>query len=241
METFVGVAWTGEGWLAAVYDEAGFRRGATFEEIGGLWATHAETAERICVGVPVGLPSEGSDERAPDPLVRSHLPDHAVPRVPVRAAVHKQTRRAAARVNERRTGQPLDERAWSLAVPIRQVDSLLRHVAETPPVFREAHPELCYRAFAGAVATQPRGSAAGYAQRLNALEAYEEGAAIAVRAVARAAADTPARVADALDAVALGLTAAPGPYPLRALPEKLAPDEAGLPLGVVYRGEDALS
>lgn len=238
---YVGADWAGGQWLAAAFEGEAFAGARLYGEAGELWSAYAERAERICVDAPIGLPSGGEEERACDRLAREAVGPRArsVFRVPVREAVHKQSRRAASRVNERKTGTGIGAHTWSIAAPVRQLDNLLRNVAPTREAFREADPEVCFRAFAGEPLTHAKTTAAGYAERMDALEAYDPDAPGVVREVARAGGDE-ATVDDALDAVALALTARPGDDPLRSLPPEPPLDDEGLPMEMVYRSSEEL-
>lgn len=233
---YVGADWAGGGWLAAAFEGESFAGAAFYREAGELWSAHGERAERICVDAPIGLPTAGREERACDELAREAVGPRSssVFRVPVRAAVHKQSRRAASLVNERKTGTGIGVHTWNIAAPVRQLDSLLRNVAPTREAFRESHPEVCFRAFAGEPLAHAKTTAAGYAERMDALEAHDPDAPDVVRDVARAGGDE-ATVDDAVDAVALALTARPGENPLRSLPPDPPVDDEGLPMEIVYR------
>lgn len=238
---YVGADWAGGGWLAAVFEGGAFAEAALHGEAGELWSAYGERAERICVDAPIGLPTDGPEERECDRLAREAVGPRAssVFRVPVREAIHKQSRRAASRVNERKTGTGIGAHTWNIAAPVRQLDSLLRNVAPTREVFREAHPEVCFRAFAGEPLAHAKTTAAGYAERMDALEAYDPDAPGLAREVARAGGGE-ATVDDALDALALALTARPGDEPLRSLPPDPPTDDEGLPMEMVYRSAERL-
>lgn len=240
--TYVGADWAGGQWLAVAFAGDTFGEAVLYDDIGQLWSAYGETAERICVDAPIGLKTDGSEERPCEPLARAVLGSRApsVFRVPVRAAIHKQKRRAASRVNERRTGTGIGAQTWGIAAPVRQLDRLLRNVSPTREVFCEAHPEVCFRAFAGEPLAHSKTTAAGYAERMDALEAYDASAPDVVRRTARATAGSGATVDDVLDAVALALTARPGEHPLRSLPPDPPTDDEGLPMRMVYRAPEPL-
>lgn len=238
---YVGADWAGGGWLVAVFEGEMFAGAALHSEAGELWSGYGERAECICVDAPIGLPTDGREERDCDRLAREVVGPRSssVFRVPVREAIHKQSRRAASRVNKRKTGAGIGAHTWNIAVPVRQLDNLLRNVAPTQEAFREAHPEVCFRAFAGEPMAHAKTTAAGFAERMDALEGYHPGAPSLVREVARAGGDK-ATVDDAVDAVALALTARPSENPLRSLPPDPPVDDEGLPMEVVYRSAEQL-
>jgi len=239
---YVGAAWAGDSWVAVAFDGAGFDGGAVFPGVGDLWAHYEERAERILVGVPIGLHESGEDERECDSLARGVLGARSgtVVSPPVREATRKRRYPAANRVNERKTGRELSKRAFAISDAVAAVDELLQNVPEARPVFVESHPEVCFRAFAGEPLEHSKRYAAGYAERLRTLAGYDRDAPPAVQAAAEATGDHEVRVEDVLDATALAYTARPGPGDLHSLPADPPTDPAGLPMRIVYRSETTL-
>lgn len=238
---YVGVGRCPDGWLAVAYTTE-YDHAAVHEEVGQVWATYEDTAERILVDVPIGLREEGSEPRPPDRLARQVLGDRraSVFEPPVREATRKQRYRTAKRVNERRSGKSLSKQAFAVADQIAAVDELLCNVAETRTVFAEAHPEVCFRAFAGEPLSYREPTAAGYAERMRALADFDVDAPPAVQRAAAATGGHDVAVDDVLDAVALALTARPGPGELRSLPPDPPTDAQGLPMRMVYRATQPL-
>jgi predicted RNase H-like nuclease len=241
MAAYIGVEWTGGGWLAVVFDRAGFDHAAVFEEVGGLWHRYEETAEQLLVGVPVGL-SEDSGDRPCDLLARQLLGPRqtAVVAPPVREATRKRRYPAAKRVTERTTDGTLSKRAFAYSEPIAVVDELVRNVPEARTAFAESHPELCFRAFAGEQLQYPETTAGGYAERMRALATFDTDAPPVVQRVAEAVGGTDTTVEDVLGAVALAYTVCPGPGRLRSLPPDPARDPEGLAMGMQYRAAEPL-
>jgi predicted RNase H-like nuclease len=241
MAAYLGVDRSNSGWLAVAFDRTGFDHAAVFEEVGGLWHRYEEVTERALVDVPIGL-RENSGERECDRLARQVLGPRgaAVVTPPVREATRKRRYPAATRVNERTAGRELSKRAFAVSDAIAAVDDLLRNVPEARGAFAEAHPEVCFRAFAGSPLEHSAETAGGYAERMKALATFDADAPPVVQRVAEAVAGTEATVADVLDAVALAYTARPGPGRLRSLPPDPPRDPKGLPMGTRYRGTDLL-
>lgn len=239
---YVGVDWASGDWLAVAYTEAGYDHAEVYEEVGGVWSRYEETAERIAVDVPIGLREEGEEPRPPEPLAREVLGSRhtAVFTPPVREAARKQSYQAATRANERKSGRGLSTQAFALAGPITDVDELLQAIDEARDVFLEAHPEVCFRAFAGEPLDHSKTVAAGYAERMRALAGFDRDAPPTVQAVAEATAGHEVGVDDVLDAVALALTVRPGPGSLRSLPPDPPTDPTGLPMQMVYRAAEPL-
>ncbi|WP_415382977.1 DUF429 domain-containing protein [Halosimplex sp. TS25] len=240
---YVGVDWSEAAWFAVAFDRAGFDHAAAFTEIGDLWVRYEERAECVLVDVPIGLVEEGEEGRRCDALTRDVLGPMAdtvvVP--PVREATRKRRYPAAQRVNERKAGRGITERAFAMSDGIAAVDELLRNVPEANAAFAESHPELCYRAFAGEPLEHSSAYAAGYAERMRTLARYDRDAPPTVQAAAAATEGYEVAVADVLDAVALAYTAAPGDGDLLTIPTDPDTDAEGLPMGITYRADEPLA
>jgi predicted RNase H-like nuclease len=239
---YVGVDWSGGSWVAVSFGPGGFEETAVFDEIGGVWLTYEERAERILVDVPVGLLEGGSEGREVERLAREVLGKRrsAVLTPPVREATRKRRYTVAARAHERKTGGSLSKDAFEMSEAIAAVDELLQEIPETRGVVAEANPEVCFRAFASETLEHPETVAAGYAERMRALADYDRDAPPTVQRAAEDTAGHGVSIADVLDAVALAYTAAPGPGTLRTLPADPPLDETGLPMAIHYRAEQSL-
>ncbi|MFB6140652.1 MAG: DUF429 domain-containing protein [Halosimplex sp.] len=239
---YVGADRSGGSWFAVAFDRSGFDHAAAFDEIGDLWVRYEERAERVLVDVPIGLLEAGESGRRCDELARSALGEmaDAVVSPPVREATRKRRYPAAQRTNERKTGRGLSERAFAMSDAIAAVDELLRNVPEARTAFAESHPEVCYRAFAGAPLEHDPAFAAGYAERMRTLARHDRDAPPVVQAAAAATEGREIAVADVLAAVALAYTAAPGSGDLRTLPADPPTDDEGLPMGIAYRADSPL-
>lgn len=240
---YVGVDWSESGWFAVAFDGSGFDHAEVFNEVGGVWAAYEETADRILVDVPVGLREDGQAERPPETAARAVLGPRAsaVVTPPVREAARKRRYPAAERVTERKTGASLSEAAFAASDAVVAVDELLAEVSEARAAFREAHPEVCFRAFAGTTLDHAATVAAGYAERMRALATFDRDAPPVVQSAAEATAGSSLQVHDVLNAVVLAYAAAPGPGELRTLPADPPTDATGLPMAYTYRAAAPLS
>ncbi|MFB6119155.1 DUF429 domain-containing protein [Halosegnis sp.] len=236
---YVGAHWSPAGWVAVAFDDG---TASVHDEIGELWAAVGERAVQLLVDVPIGLVEEGDPERPPDRLARDLLGDQAETIVtqPVREATRKRRYPAAQRVMARKTDTDLSEPAFAASEPIAAVDELLAEVPEARETIGAAHPELCFRAFAGEPLDHPRETAGGYAERLRVLAEFDHDAPPTVQSAAEAVAGAPVRIEDVLDAAALAYTARPGPGELRTLPAEPTTDPTGLPMRLFYRSETPL-
>ncbi|MFB6196102.1 MAG: DUF429 domain-containing protein [Haloplanus sp.] len=229
-------------WVAVAFDADGFDHADVFEEVGDLWLRYEERAERILLDIPIGLIEEGSTGRECDRLARDVLGPRrsSVFTPPVREATRKRRYPAAKRVNERKTGQSLTKQAFAISDDIAAVDELLQELPEAREVIAEAHPEVCFRAFAGEPLSYSKRIAGGYAERMRTLAEFDRDAPPVVQSAAEATDGASVGVDDVLDAVALGYTARPGPGELRTLPPDPDTDATGLPMGIVYRANAPL-
>jgi len=240
---FVGAAWVDGDWLAVALDGEGVASAAVLDDVGDLWYRHEERARRILVDVPIGLPGEAGARRRCDELARSVLGDRgdALLAPPVREATRKQRHATATRVHERTTGRELSAAAFARSDGIAAIDELLGELPEARSVVGEAHPEVCYRAFAGEPMAHDPDTAGGYAERLRTLSEHDRDAPPALVEVGDSVAGAPVSVADAMTALALAYTARPGTGELRTLPPDPDTDDRGLPMGMHYRAEQPLA
>lgn len=238
---YIGATVTGGAWFAVAFDRQGFDHGRVFSEVGELWLTYEEDAERILLDVPIGLP-EAEDARRCDDLARTVLGARAeeVVAPPVREASKRRRFPAAKRVHERKTDGSLTERAFARSGPIAAVDELLQELPEARSVVSESHPAVCFRAFAGEPLAHSKAIAGGYAERMRALADFDRDAPPAVQSAAEAAGDHDVTVPDVLDAVAMAYTARPGTGELRSLPADPPTGPTGLPMRIRYRAAEPL-
>jgi predicted RNase H-like nuclease len=234
---YVGAAVSSGSWVAVAFDGDGLDHAAVFDEIGDLWLQYEDRAERILLDVPIGLVEEGSAERPCDRLAREVLGPRrsAVFTPPVREATRKRRYPAAKRVTERKTGQSLTKQAFAISDDIAAVDELLQELPEARDVVAEAHPEVCFRAFAGEPLQFSKLTAGGYAERMRALAEFDRDAPPVVQSAAEATGGASVGIDDVLDAVVLAYTARPGPGRLRTLPADPPTDATGLPMSMAYR------
>jgi len=245
---YIGVDGCSAGWIAVQYGEDGYEDAALYDDIGELWATHHETAERILIDIPIGLREHSNAKRPCDDAARTKLsPERhsSVFSVPVRATVYEENYEDAKETQEKHTDGSLGVQSWGIAGKIAELDTFLR---ETEPdaagTIREAHPEVCFWALNGDSATaysktgQP---AAAFWERIGILEAVDEAIVDTVRD-ASTDLDATVRNDDVIDAFALALTASPITGRLRTLPEEWPEGDRGdptdkLPMEMVYASQ----
>jgi predicted RNase H-like nuclease len=260
----VGVDRAPDGWVAVTVGD-GPPRAALHDSVRALWRA-VESVDTVLVDLPVGLPSPERPDREPDALARSVLGDRraSVFSPPARAALGAEDHATASARNREAVDKGLSIQAYNILPPVRELDAFLRETPQAVGVLRESHPEVCFRALAGAELAHSKTSAGGFAERLAVLEdrlatlaggdgrapresggtdATDERPRRAAGLVADLAGDLAGLVVgvdDVVDATVLALTAHPGGGPLRTLPPAPATDEAGLPVEMVYRARESL-
>ncbi|MBB6646085.1 DUF429 domain-containing protein [Halobellus ruber] len=235
---YVGVDGCPDGWLAVVYSGSGYEGSRFYRTVGDLWADHCD-ADRILIDVPIGLREDSGEPRACDTAARKALsPDrHAsVFPTPVRAAAREESYDAAKAVQERLTDGSLNRQTWGIVPKIDEVDRFLLDTPAARDAIQECHPEVCFRAFAGAPTAY---SKTGQPER-----AFWERAA-ALRAVepdvydhlwdAASGLGCDASDDDLLDAFVVALTARGDATGLETLPADPETDPRGLPMEIVFR------
>ena len=237
---YVGVDGCRGGWVAARLTDHMPPVIDVFEDLRSLWEAHGD-AELILIDMPIGLPSEGVEERRCDVAARRLIGPRSasVFRVPCRQALRASSYEAACEINEAHTGKRLSKQIWNIMPSIRALDDLLREIPEARGVIRESHPEVIFRALAGEPMRRNKHHDEGFTDRLAVLEMLVPGAVALVDEITL---NNPTRIldrADVVDALALAITARPGPGPLLSMPFEPPRDDEGLPMEIVYRPMDA--
>ena len=251
----VGIDWATDAWLAVEVNETSEAPTAwTDPDFGALLdtldAAGAADGGPVLVDIPIGLVSatvpDGRGQRQAERLARNAVgPRHAsVFTPPCREALDRVRAGAdhadVSDVNREVTDRGLTVQAYHIAEAIAAVDDTLRDGVDS--AVREAHPEVCFRAFAGEPLDHSKTTAQGFGERLAALDAVADAPETAVRSVAERldGEDADADVDDVLDAVALAYTVDAPPDHLRTLPPDPPRDAEGLRMEMVYRAAEPL-
>jgi predicted RNase H-like nuclease len=180
-------------------------------------AVLAVDAAAVGIDMPIGLPAIGP--RACDVAARRLLGARrsSVFQAPVRAVVAASSYAEARGLSVAASGRSLSAQTWNLVPRIRDLDTVLTDHARVV----EVHPEVVFARLAGEL--PPKKTAAGAAARLAALRTWIPSWPAPPR---------PARLDDALDALACAWTAARW---LRGEAEVLGDelDETGTPMRIV--------
>jgi predicted RNase H-like nuclease len=200
-----------------------------------------EAGALTLVDMPIGLVTDGCDERRCDRAARALLGRpraSSVFRPPCRAALAAADYATACDVNRRHTGVALSQQTWNIAAKIREVDLLLTADPSLCDRLLEAHPEVCLWGLAGGRPMHHnKRTPRGRRERLALLGAVDPGAAAQVEAMARShprRAVAPDDIADAAVLAVTAATAAAAEHLLRLLPEEPERDRLGLPMQMLY-------
>ena len=128
--------------------ESGELRFDLVEQVRGL-LLNAPRPSLLALDIPIGLPDAG--RRDCDRRARQYLGPRrsSVFPAPIRPALQADTREAASRITRSRDGRKVGAQAWALYGKIREADELLQSSAEARRRIVEAHPEVCFCAWAG--------------------------------------------------------------------------------------------
>jgi len=199
--TYLGLDSCKTGWVTVVIDDAGFVDAfvaptiaqAEARGIGEFGATH------LVVDIPVGIPDAGP--RLADQQARRFIAPRgsSVFPTPIRAAVEAATYPEAAAASLERQGKSLSTQAFAIAPKILDVD---RHLADARIPILEGHPEVTFRAIAGAGIVHPKKTFAGMSLRYELLRGGGVAVPLGIEKALRGAATD-----DLLDATAMAWTA----------------------------------
>lgn len=256
-----GVDWAGDCWLCVMFDTGTYDRTIVAPTFPDLWDTvgsHPEPPARLFVDIPIGLFDAADAETAErgrdcDRLARAVLESRrsSVFTPPARQAAYDAadgTPHADVSARNRDiVGKGLSIQAYHIALGIVEVDRFLRveDVAERNrrrEAVAEAHPEVCFAAFAGSPLEYSKTTAAGVGERLTALESVCPEPATVLNQVCTAVRDAATdceiegvTVDDVLDAIVLAAAASAPEADCQSLPTDPPTDCHGLPMAIHYR------
>lgn len=238
MTSYVGLSRTRKGWFGVIVDDETWETDH-FPTIWSLWKRHSD-ADRICLDVPVGLPSNA--RRVCDAAARRKLRERgrSIAYAPVREAVYKHNLDQAKAINER-AGYSIQNQAWSIVPRIREVDEFIDMNPGARDRLYETRPELCFYALNGGQPVAPASTTAGRHERER-LVADEHPAATELYETARKEYLEPPYASflrdetEILDAIVAAITARRPDEQLASLPAAGAVprDDRGLPMRMVY-------
>jgi predicted RNase H-like nuclease len=156
----VGVdGWRG-GWVAIVLQDGGFAAAELFETFRDVLAKFSG-AGAIGIDIPIGIPDEGLRPADREARVFLGAGSSSVFSVPVRAALEATDHASASTLLRSMTGKGLTQQSFALRKKILEVDALVK--ADDNVV--EVHPEVSFKALAGAALRASKKTWAGANRR----------------------------------------------------------------------------
>lgn len=137
-------------------------------------ATHIfESSSVICVDMPMGLIKSKDEERVCDSLIRKELSkpfSSSVFGVPCRQGVYAQDFKQANRMNRKIIGKGISIQTWNICRRIKELDVFIRNYPCYKNIFKESHPELCFKSLQGASLAYKKKTEQGIKERLGILK-----------------------------------------------------------------------
>jgi len=235
-DSVVGVDGCAGGWFAVWSTTSNELNSACYETFAAVVDEH-DTADRMLVDMPIGLPE--SESRACDQEARKQLGlrKNSVFPVPCREVVEYWKREGetatyerAKEINRKHIGSALSVQSWNIVPKIGEIDCYLENGSLSVDII-ESHPECCLTALNdGYPIAQSKSTVLGRASRFGILDDELDG----WRACYEAALNDYYRNAVARDDIvdALALFAA-GRRSLTSLPAEPPRDDAELPMQIV--------
>jgi predicted RNase H-like nuclease len=242
----VGVDWAGGQWFCIEFRDGEYVEYTLHPPFEEVWVQY-ETADRIVVDIPVGLPNESTLEQREmlDARARSvtGFPSSVFPapsRAAVKEAVACGSYEAVSNANEDEIGKGLSRQSYQLAGAAGQVDAVLQTNEDARASVIEAHPEVCFRGLLGQQLQHTKRSAAGVGERLEALAAVHEIPEATLRHVTTELSgdSETVEVDDELDALVLAVVAAADD--IYYLTGESRDDATGIPMRMAYTAAEPL-
>lgn len=160
----VGVDGCRAGWIAVGRDGDGRIHARCTATAAELFDT-APRPDLVAIDVPIGLPDEGP--RGCDQEARRLLGPRrsSVFSAPLRGVLAARSWDEACAIRRRVESKAMSKQAWGIVAKIREVDELLQREPALRGRIREVHPEVCFRAWRGAVMPHSKKTAAGRRDR----------------------------------------------------------------------------
>ena len=199
--------------------------------------TFAPDSALVLIDIPIGLRDQSPKPRGCDTAARKLLGakrSSSVFPAPIRPALREASYAAALSKSRQLSGKGLSQQAYGIAPKIREIDDLLTTSERARSMVREAHPELCFWAFAGRPMTHRKKTSEGFRERMELLKRVLPGSEpLVVAALSQCRRKDVARD-DIADALILSATATAPEASLRTVPDTPELDSMGLPMEMVY-------
>ena len=196
------------------------------------------SANSALIDIPIGLLSEGADERLCDKAARKLLGAKRASSVfpaPARQVLAAGNYQEALAINRKFTSRGLSKQAWNIVPKIREIDQLLRSRTELQAILRECHPELCFWALNNEnVMHFNKKKEQGRHERLAVLEKYYPECHLLFEQASSEYLRRHVAHDDIIDAMVCAATAKFGYGKYLTVPKKPDRDLIGLPMQMVY-------
>lgn len=190
---------------------------------------------RICIDIPIGLPSKAVPMRRCEALARTKVGKRApsVFSVPSRAAVFAPTIEESRRRNCADLGKSVSSQSFAICKKIAEVDHVLRRSFHLATRIVEVHPELCFWGLAGGTPlVHGKKVQAGFEERLNLLSQFLPQAKKIVEMALQVTLRKDVARDDVVDALVALVTACVPDSALLRITDEPSADECGLPMAM---------
>lgn len=192
--------------------------------------------QRCLIDIPIGLPDHTCTRRSCDTSARFLLGKGLTSRVfspPTRDSLQAPGYAAACTINQQATGRKISLQAYNIRHKIAQCDDFLQNHPEARQVYRESHPELVFKRFAGHPIKPSKKSIEGRLFRLRILSQIYPPLHPNANKLYQSCRQSGVTWDDWLDALALALRARMAEQ-LEILPENPSCDARGRPMEIVF-------
>jgi len=169
-----------------------------------------QSVHNICIDMPMGLQETSDEVRACDPLIRKYLGfprSSSVFPIPCRQAVYASSYTEANSINKTILDKGLSKQTWNICNKIREFDQLLATHKNLIPLFKESHPEVCFKYLNGDNLSHNKRTKEGQVERLQIIKTYLPNFEIRFNAALAKIPNKVAAIDDILDAGILGINA----------------------------------
>ncbi|MFD0678684.1 MULTISPECIES: DUF429 domain-containing protein [unclassified Paenibacillus] len=233
--TYGGIDGCRGGWIAITLSSlSGHAETYLFSSLFALWEELSD-AELLLLDMPMGLKSEGREERRCDLLARQllrPLRTSSIFPAPVRGVLDAADYAEANGINRRMGERGLSKQTWHLVPKIREADSLLRSEEGACRKFREAHPEVCFATLFGAPMTFNKKTEEGYRERMDYLLTLFPAADKVIEQAMTQFRRSAAARDDFVDALVLAVSGVVSKGDLNSIPDPPEQDEYGIPMSI---------
>lgn len=234
---FIGIDGCKAGWFCVFVDNNDQWSYCVFADAIAI-AEVIGSADSVLIDIPIGLLSEGPDERLCDKEARKLLGAMRASSVfpaPARQVLAADNYREALAINRQSTSRGLSKQTWNIVPKIGEIDQLLGSRPELQAILHECHPELCFWALNNEKAMHfNKKKEQGRHERLAVLEKYYPECRLLFEHASSEYLRRQVAHDDIIDAMVCTVTAKFGYGKYLTVPKKPDRDLIGLPMQMVY-------